>query len=386
VPVPDRLAVTGRLIAIDLPGGDGYVGALRRIWDEGDAAFPLDRRMPRAAQEQMLTRMEAAAIVTSDGEASIGAGRPVEDGDALVVATSGSGGESKGVVLTHAAVVASAEATSERLGVGDGDHWLACLPLSHVGGLSVITRALHIGTALTVHDGFDPVAVDASEATLVSLVPTALRRIDHTRFRTIVLGGSRPPVDRPANSVATYGMTETGSGVVYDRRPLDGVEMRLVDGELQLRCPMLLRCYRDGSDPLTADGWFATGDLADIDADGLLSVHGRRGDLIITGGENVWPEPVEAVLRELPAITDVAVVGVPDEEWGATVTAVVVPADAAQLPSLSELRESVKVRLAGFHAPRRVIFVDSLPRTTLGKLRRSEVAEAARIACARADR
>jgi acyl-CoA synthetase (AMP-forming)/AMP-acid ligase II len=162
--------------------------------------------------------------------------------------------------------------------------------------------------------------------------------------------------------------------------------MRLVDGELQLRCPMLLRCYRDGSDPLTADGWFATGDLADIDADGLLSVHGRRGDLIITGGENVWPEPVEAVLRELPAITDVAVVGVPDEEWGATVTAVVVPADAAQLPSLSELRESVKVRLAGFHAPRRVIFVDSLPRTTLGKLRRSEVAETARIACARADR
>jgi o-succinylbenzoate---CoA ligase len=303
-----------------------------------------------------------------------------------VIATSGSGGEPKGVVLTHAAVAASADATSERLGVTADDRWLACLPLSHVGGLSVITRALHTGTPLTVLDGFDPVSVDAAEATLVSLVATALRRIDHTRFRTIVLGGSRPPIDRPANSVATYGMTETGSGVVYDRRPLQGVETRLVDGELQLRCPMLLRCYRDGSDPRTADGWFPTGDLADIDADGLLTVHGRRGDLIITGGENVWPDPVEAVLRELPTIADVAVVGVPDAEWGEAVTAVVVPTGIAPVPSLAELRESVKTRLAGFHAPRRVIIVDSLPRTTLGKLVRSEVAETARIACARADR
>jgi O-succinylbenzoic acid--CoA ligase len=378
--------VTGRLIAIDLPGGDGFVVTLERIWDEGDAAFPLDRRMPRAGQQRMLAQMGAAAIVTADGEAALATGRPVEDGDALVIATSGSGGEPKGVVLTHAAVVASADATSRRLRVTSDDRWLACLPLSHVGGMSVITRALHTGTRLTVHDGFDPVAVDAAEATLVSLVPTALRRIDHSRFRTIVLGGSRPPAHRPANSVATYGMTETGSGVVYDRRPLDGVEMRIVDGELQLRCPMLLRCYRDGSDPLTADGWFATGDLAEIDADGRLTVHGRRGDLIITGGENVWPEPVEAVLRELPAITDVAVVGVPDHEWGEAVTAVVVPADVARLPSLAELRETVKTQLAGFHAPRRVIFVDTLPRTTLGKLRRSEVAETARITCAGADR
>jgi O-succinylbenzoic acid--CoA ligase len=289
------------------------------------------------------------------------------------MATSGSSGEPKGVVLTHAAVAASAEATSRRLRVNADDHWLACLPLSHVGGLSVVTRALHTGTRLTVLDGFDADAVDASDATLVSLVATALARIDPTRFRVIVLGGSRPPAQRPANTVATYGMTETGSGVVYDRRPLDGVEIRVVDGELQLRCPMLLRCYRDGTDPRTADGWYPTGDLGTVDDDGLVSVHGRIGDLIITGGENVWPEPIEAILREHPAVVDVAVAGTPDDEWGQLVTAYVVPGDLAHPPRLGELRAMIKGRLAAFNAPRRVVIIEEIPRTTLNKVKRSEL-------------
>jgi O-succinylbenzoic acid--CoA ligase len=363
--------VSSRLIALDVPGGSAFVTALRRVWDDGDAAFPVDRRLPRAAQVELLERMGAASIVTAGGESSLDGGRPVEPGDALVMATSGSSGEPKGVVLTHAAVAASAEATSRRLQVTADDHWLACLPLSHVGGLSVITRALHTGTRLTVHDGFDADAVDHSDATLVSLVATALARIDHTRFRVIVLGGARPPAQRPANTVATYGMTETGSGVVYDRRPLDGVEIRVVDGELQVRCPMLLRCYRDGTDPRTPDGWFPTGDLGALDAHGLVSVHGRKGDLIISGGENVWPEPVEAILREHPAVADVAVAGTPDPEWGQLVTAYVVPADRGRPPTLDELRAIVKERLAAFNAPRRVVMVAEVPRTTLNKVKRS---------------
>ncbi|MEJ7800545.1 MAG: AMP-binding protein, partial [Ilumatobacter sp.] len=283
-------------------------------------------------------------------------------------------GTPKGVVLTHDANTASAGATSNRLGVTEADHWLACLPLSHVGGLSVVFRALHAGTALTVQPAFDPEAAESSGATLVSLVGTALARVDPTRFRTIVLGGSRPPADRPANTVITYGMSETGSGVVYDRVPLDGVEMRIVEDEIELRCPMLLRCYRDGTDPTTSDGWYPTGDLGAIDDEGLLSVRGRRGDLIITGGENVWPEPVEAVLRTHPDVADVAVIGRVNAEWGQVVVALVVPEPGRPSPTLESLRDHVKLELPAFAAPHRVVLCEQLPRTTLGKLRRSALA------------
>jgi O-succinylbenzoic acid--CoA ligase len=366
--------VTRRLVALDIAGGPAFVEALRRVWDAGDAAFPVDRRLPHAGKRSLFDRFRPAAVIDDGGnEHAMTGALPVDDGDALVVATSGSSGEPKGVVLTHAAVAASAVATSDRLGVEGGDRWLACLPLSHVGGLSVITRALHMGTPLEVHDGFDPARVAASDATLVSLVATALRRIEPTRFRVIVLGGAKPPADRPVNCVTTYGMTETGSGVVYDRRPLDGVEVRSVNGEIELRCPMLLRCYRDGSDPKGADGWFPTGDLGELDEHGLLQVHGRRTELIITGGENVWPGPVEAIIAGLPSVADVAVIGVDDDEWGQLVTAIVVPADPNRPPLLDELRDAVKQQLPGFHAPRSLVMTDRLPRTALGKLERGRL-------------
>ncbi len=367
-----------QLVALDLAGGPTFVDELERAWSHGDAVFPVDQRLPTAARADLFARFGVAAIVDADGiRTELASTQPVERGDALVVATSGSSGVPKGVVLTHDAVAASAAATSDRLGVGRDDHWLACLPLSHVGGLSVVTRALHTGVRLTVLPGFEVAAVEHSGASLVSLVSTAVRRIDPSLFRVIVLGGSRPPADRPANAVTTYGMTETGSGVVYDRRPLDSVEIRIVDGEVHLRCPMLLRCYRDGSDPRTADGWFPTGDLGEFDADGLLTIHGRRRDLIISGGENVWPEPVEAVLSVRPDISDVAIIGVPDPEWGELVTALVVPADPHSPPSLDSLRDTVKATMPGFCAPRRLIFCEQLPRTSLGKLRRHELPNSA---------
>src|SRR5688572_21980844 len=159
--------------------------------------------------------MRPSVVVDETGQhQTLTGGEPVEEGDALVVATSGSTGEPKGVVLTHDAVAASAAATSARLEVTGRDHWLACLPLSHVGGLAVVTRALCTGTGLTVLPRFDPVAVQSASATLVSLVATALRRIDATSFRRVLLGGAAPPDDLPANVVTTYGMTETGSGIV----------------------------------------------------------------------------------------------------------------------------------------------------------------------------
>ncbi len=348
--------MTGRLVAIDRPGGPAFVEHLQRIWDDGDAAFPVDQRLPDAAKTEMCAAMRV--------------GKPVEPGDALVVATSGSSGPPKGVVLTHDAIAASARATSRRLDVDAHDHWLACLPLSHVGGLSVVTRALHTATRLTVLPSFDIETVERSGATLVSLVATALRRVDATVFRTIVLGGSRPPTDRPPNTVTTYGMTETGSGVVYDGVPLDGVEVRIDEaGDIALRGAMLLRAYRDGTMPFDIDGWFPTGDVGRWLDDGRLHVDGRRGDLIITGGENVWPEAVEAALADHPGIAEVLVRGVDDAEWGQIVEAVVVAQGTP--PSLDDLRRHVKQRHPAFMAPRALRVVDHLPRTSIGKLTRT---------------
>jgi O-succinylbenzoic acid--CoA ligase len=166
-------------------------------------------------------------------------------------------------------------------------------------------------------------------------------------------------------------MTETGSGIVYDGLPLDGVEVRIDrDGEVLVRGPMLLRCYRDGTDPRDADGWLHTGDVGSWRDDGRLHVDGRRGDLIITGGENVWPDAVERVLTDHPGIDEVAVAGVDDTEWGQRVVAWVVPADPARPPSLGDVRAWARERMPAFLAPREMVVVDTLPRTALGKVPR----------------
>lgn len=350
--------MTSTLVAIDRAGGPGFVEQLQQIWRDGNAAFPVDQRLPVAAKADVCRAMRV--------------GDPVDPGDALVVATSGSTGVPKGVVLTHDAVAASASASRVRIGVESDDHWLACLPLSHVGGLSVVTRALHGDTRLTVLPAFDAAAVDASPATLVSLVGTALARIDPTGYRAIVLGGSRPPANRPANTIATYGLTETGSGVVYDGVPLDGVDVDITDdGEIRLRGPMLLRSYRDGVSPLDSSGWLATGDLGSWDHAGRLQVAGRRSELIISGGENVWPEAVEAALLTHPDVADVLVRGLDDPEWGQIVAAVVVPSSGAE-PTLGQLREHVKQTQPAYMAPKKLTLATALPRTSIGKLRRGQ--------------
>jgi O-succinylbenzoic acid--CoA ligase len=204
---------------------------------------------------------------------------------------------------------------------------------------------------------------------LVSLVGTALQRVDASKFRTIVLGGSKPPANRPSNSVTTYGMTETGSGVVYDGVPLDGVEVEIRDSIIYLRAPMLLRGYRDSTSPVGPDGWFRTGDIGNF-SNGVLSVEGREGDLIISGGENVWPEAVEEAIRQTTNVKDVCVAGVKNAEWGQVVTAWIVT-DASL--SLEEIRESVKSILPAHCAPKQVHIVHEIPRTALGKPKRSEL-------------
>jgi O-succinylbenzoic acid--CoA ligase len=375
----------------------GFVDALQAIWDTGDAAAPLDPRLPLAARSAMLAALRPTRIVRSDGEQhALPDGLPIEEGDALVVATSGTSGQLKGVVLTHDAVAASALATSARLGVDPARHtWLACLPLAHVGGLSVVTRSIVTGTPLVVMPGFEADAVEqagrSGRVSHVALVTTALQRLDPSVFSCILLGGSKAPDALPSNVVSTYGMTETGSGVVYDGFPLEGVEVSVrsadgmfpsagdeaaAEGEILIRAPMLLRCYRDGGDgrvegPDGAADWFATGDGGRLRADGTLVVSGRIDDVIMTGAEKVWPDLVERVLSAHPDVLEVAVWKRSDPEWGERVVAWVVPSDDP--PSLEDLREFVAETIAPWAAPKELVIVDDLPRTAAGKVRRREL-------------
>jgi len=369
------------LVMLDLAAGPGFVDALQRVWDSGDAIFPLDQRLPPAEAARVVAVAQPTAVIESDGQRrSLADGQPLEEGDALVVATSGTTGQPKAVIHTHTSVQASAQATSDGLDADPAtDRWLACLPPAHIGGLAVITRSLITGTDLVVHESFDAAAADqaaADGATLVSLVTRALNQVNIDAFRKVLIGGAAPPPNLPDHVIATYGMTETGSGCVYGGYPLDGVEMRAAEsGEIEIRADLLLRAYRtaDGElDPFTDDGWFPTGDLGRLDPDGRLWIDGRAGDMIITGGENVWPHRIERVLESHAGVAEVAVIGRPDPDWGHRVVAVVVAAgDAA--PSLDELRDWVRADLPAWNAPKELVIVNELPKTALGKIRRSEL-------------
>jgi O-succinylbenzoic acid--CoA ligase len=152
------------------------------------------------------------------------------------------------------------------------------------------------------------------------------------------------------------------------------VGVRVVDGQVEVRGPMLLRCYRDGTDPKDAEGWFRTGDAGAWDpAARRLRVFGRVGDMIVTGGENVWPVAVERALAAHPQVREVAVVGRPDPEWGQRVVAVVVPTDPAEPPTLAALRDAAKAELPAYAAPRDLVLAEALPRTALGKVARSRL-------------
>ena len=378
-----------RLVAISTLWRGAIVERLvRTAWDRGDAVL-LVPDLPPTARTGLLTATGASVELGVDDaerptESTTGAD-PLEldDGDALVVVTSGSTGTPKVLVHTRASLTAHARAVHAHLGVEpDRDRWLACLPLNHLGGFGVLARSILTDTPVDVLDGFDERAVTDAPAelgsTLVSLVATALDRVDASPYRWVVLGGSADPTDRAANVVHTYGLTETGGGVVYDGVALDGVEVRIdppadgaLAGAIHLRTPTTARGRRgpDGTiEPIVdADGWLATADLGHLDGDGRLVVDGRSDDLIITGGENVWPGPVEEALRSHPLVADVLIRAEPDPAWGQRVAALVVPTDPSSPPTLEQLRAHAKERLPASHAPRSLALVAVIPRTALGK-------------------
>ena len=389
------------LVAVDIPGGPAFVRAVKEIWSRGDAFAPLDQRLPPEAAQRHIESLRPAYILDGSGDkVALSGGVPVEEGDALIITTSGSTGFPKSVVLTMSSVESSAWAASDALGVEPAtDKWLACLPLAHIGGLSVVTRAIITETPVEVHSRFDAASVETaarSGATLVSLVPTAARRIGPSSFRKILVGGAAPGGDLPENSVITYGMTETGSGIVYDGFPLNGVEIMLrpskqtvsqavgetagpeaSTGEILVRGPMTMRCYRDGSDPKLPGGWLPTGDFGGLAADGRLTVDGRIAEVIVTGGEKVWPASVEASIKRMASVEEAVVTGLPDEEWGQRVVAVVELCANTDIPELIEVREQVKAQLPSWSAPKQLIVVDAVPRLPSGKVDRKAVSKIA---------
>jgi o-succinylbenzoate---CoA ligase len=389
------------LLAVVLPR-PAAAEAVVRAWEAGEAVLPLDPDAPGPELARLLAAARPTHLLDATGRSRLPDGRPAAPGTAAVVATSGTGGLPKAVELDAAAIRAAALAVSSALDAGPGDRWLCCLPPHGVAGLAILARAWHGGLPVEVHERFDPgrVAAAAGRATLVSLVPAMLPGLlaagaDLGRFRRVLLGGGPIPAELEGGPlVRTYGLTETFGGVVHDGHPLDGVELRIdggsgglkgsppVDGgadggEILVRGPMLFRGYRGdpaGTAAALRGGWLRTGDLGRLDpangGAGRLVVLGRRDDLIVTGGVNVHPVEVEAVLAAHPAVAAVGVGGLPDPRWGQRVAAYVVPRDPAAPPTLAELRAFVLERLAAAKAPRELVLVPALPRGPSGKLLR----------------
>jgi o-succinylbenzoate---CoA ligase len=330
--------------------------------------------------------------VVAAARAALDPDRPVEDGADLLVATSGSTGRSRAVLLGADALRASGTATLDRLG-GPGT-WLLALPVSAIAGLQVLCRGLLADREPVVREHGEPLAAAVArmpdgDRRYTSLVPTQLRRSLDTEpdalraFDAVLVGGAAtdPALltaarDAGVRVVTTYGMTETAGGCVYDGVPLAGVRVRVADGGVEIGGRVLALGYR-GDPGATrdsfADGWFRTRDAGSLDAEGRLTVHGRLDDVVVTGGVNVAPQAVEAALRAHPSVADAVVFGRPDAEWGRRVVAAVVPAGASS-PSLAELRPWVAERLGSPSAPRELHLVDSVPLLHTGKPDRRAVA------------
>lgn len=319
----------------------------------------------------------------------------------LVVATSGSTGAPKLVRLSRAALRASVEATHSYLG-GYGQ-WLLALPVGHVAGLQVLVRTVCSRQPLVVLDDAGPQgwhrAVEAMTGIrrYTAVVPTQLVRLLEAsdtagvdalaRLDAVLVGGGglrpehrRAAEERGVHVVSTYGLSETGGGCVYDGHPLDGVALKIsAEREVLLRGPSLFEGYDDGHGALDEaatqqamrDGWLHTADLGRLDDDGRLEVLGRTDQVVVSGGVNVPGGAVERQLLAAPTVREVAVVGVPDAEWGELVTAVVVAAEGMG-PRLEDLRELVQPRT---WAPRALLVLEELPLTDNGKVDRVALTE-----------
>jgi O-succinylbenzoic acid--CoA ligase len=375
----------------DLP----FLQAAERSWTYGQAVEEVESRLtalPRLIQPSLRSAsvFDIIAGIAGGGATVVGPEPEVTGpGDAeLVVFTSGTTGPPKGVRLTMLNLTAAASASAEHLGHGQEDNWLLAMPLHHVGGISIIVRQAYSGGSITLLPRFEANAVVETmrgPVTMVSVVPTMLARLlEHGPYhglRAVLVGGGpiRDGLLEAASArglpvLPTYGMTETfgqvatlrpGSPLERKVHPLPGVEIRTdPNGRIAVKSTQVSPGYVGRPD--RGDPWFVTNDLGEIDESGALRILGRADTVIVTGGENVDPERVEAVLREHPGVEEAVVVGLPDAEWGHLV--VCVYTGDADRPG-----DWASETLPRFMVPKRWIRTETIPRTPIGKPDRAAV-------------
>jgi o-succinylbenzoate---CoA ligase len=338
---------------------------------------------------------------------------PQLDSPAAIIHTSGTSGKPKGAVLTYGNFFYSAMASAYRIGHLPDDKWLCVLPLYHVGGLSILLRAVLNGTTVDLRPKFDVDeinhALSNKEISLVSLVPTMLYRLlekgtpeKWKKLRLILLGGAAASIElleecraRKLPVATTYGLTEACSQVatalpheLYAKmgtvgKPLMFTELKIVDeqgkpkkagdyGEILVKGPTVMQGYYNNPEATAQalrDGWLHTGDIGYLDSDGDLFLVQRRSDLIVSGGENIYPAEIEAILRQHPAVKEAVVIGLEDAEWGQKVAAAIQLRDG-QFTTEAELIAFARQQLAGYKIPRIIKFVSEFPMTGSGKIQR----------------
>ena len=393
-------AEPGTRVAIALPAGLEFAAALHACMALGAVAVPVDTRLSRAERAEICGGCQITV------EHPLALGRFAEsrgavhdlDAPAVVIHTSGTSSAPRPVTLTYGNLLWSALGSAVALGLDQRERWLCALPLSHVGGLSILVRSTIYASTAVVHERFETDrvlhALEHEDVTLVSLVATTLSRLLDAglsappSLRCALTGGGPVPAAlvRRAGAAGvpvslTYGLTESASQVTSTPAamisagehtagpPLFCTRVRIApDGEILVSGPTV------APGAAGADGWLHTGDLGSVDDEGRLRVSGRKADTIISGGENVAPAEVEAVLEAHEDVLEAAVLGREDERWGEMVSAIIVPREGRS-PAEAELREHCLRTLAGYKVPKRFeLRSEPLPRTRSGKLLRRELA------------
>jgi O-succinylbenzoic acid--CoA ligase len=414
--VPLNIRLTGAELAWQVEQADCAMVLCSRETEKQAAALGAPQRAVLSVDRPQEGGVKALGDFVDEG--AVKQQRPVSLEQLQgIVYTSGTTGQPKGAMLSYGNHFWSATASAFRLGTAPDDRWLVCMPLYHVGGMAIILRCCLYGTAVVLQNGFDPAAAGQAlkrqAVTLISVVPTMLRRLLETeqdalvssKLRCILIGGAAASPDLVEQCLAlglpiaaSYGLTEAASqvatafsvpighkpGCVGKPLMFSSVRVAAEDGqslpagtigEIVVQGPTVMQGYYQQAEATARalrQGELYTGDMGYLDEEGDLWVVQRRADLIVSGGENVYPAEVEQALQRHPAVKDICVVGLEDAEWGQVVAAAVVLAEGAQLTA-AELIGFGRERLAGYKQPRLVHFVEALPRTASGKVRRDEV-------------